>query len=598
MFALSFRAKLLLTMTASVAGVTGATLFITQQKVQETYQKLFQEKFTAQINYFSEHQTERLSPIMEKCAELVASVRLRTALEKNNVKDIYDDVWDVSDQPGQGGLRQLRRTTPGQPAPGAPGRSMNEIFVRVLDANGKVLHPVDPRAGIVTPAGKRRLESQLGFIRKSIDNLEAQQVGYLAPELGPGRTMLREVIVTRIVHPATGKTLGALVLGFPLPGLGETVMKEMSEILSGIWLEGQIYSRTIPEELREPLARQLAQEIKISEQPREAFIVPVAGVPHRVFYKLLNKGSPFPLVGQVCLYSLASANRTKRELRWWIIGFSALALLGAFAVNLLISRGLSGPIEELAMATGEIQRGNYDARVRVRSRDEIGRLAGSFNEMAEGLAQKEKYRSVLDLVSDEKVAHYLMSGNAALGGERREVSVLFCDIRGFTPLTQNMPPEEVIDLLNENMTAMARIVKEHQGVVDKFVGDQIMAIFGAPLSHGNDAHDAARCAICMILERARLNQTSRHKIQMGVGIATGEAVAGCMGSSDRLNYTVLGERVNLASRLCSKAAPMQVVVDQITRDRLGNSAVAEPLPPLEHKGFSEPIPAYQLVEVR
>ena len=101
----------------------------------------------------------------------------------------------------------------------------------------------------------------------------------------------------------------------------------------------------------------------------------------------------------------------------------------------------------------------------------------------------------------------------------------------------------------------------------------------------------------MVEEREKLNRTSRYPIRMGIGVATGEAVAGCMGSTDRLNYTVLGERVNLASRLCGKAGPMKVVIDQTTRDRLADMAEVTRLPPLELKGFDEPVAAYELIAV-
>ena len=174
----------------------------------------------------------------------------------------------------------------------------------------------------------------------------------------------------------------------------------------------------------------------------------------------------------------------------------------------------------------------------MRSRDEVGQLASSFNEMAEGLAQKERYRTVLNMVADEKVAQRLIAGELTLGGEEREISVLFCDIRGFTALTQNMPPAEVIEMLNEHMTALICVVKEHRGMLDKFVGDMLMAIFGAPVRYGNDTLNAARCALRLVRVREELNQTSRHKLPIGISLATGTVVAGCMGSADRLNYKI------------------------------------------------------------
>jgi class 3 adenylate cyclase len=147
------------------------------------------------------------------------------------------------------------------------------------------------------------------------------------------------------------------------------------------------------------------------------------------------------------------------------------------------------------------------------------------------------------------------------------------------------------------MTALSRVVKEHHGVVDKFIGDSIMAYFGAPKSYGNDTHNAVRCGLCMIQERLKLNETSKYKIQIGVGIATGPVLAGNMGSEDRSNYTVIGERVNLASRLCSVAGRGEVVIGQFTREKLGDLVGIEEMPELRLKGFSESISAYKLLEV-
>jgi class 3 adenylate cyclase len=133
--------------------------------------------------------------------------------------------------------------------------------------------------------------------------------------------------------------------------------------------------------------------------------------------------------------------------------------------------------------------------------------------------------------------------------------------------------------------------------VDKFVGDMLMAIFGAPKSYGSDAVYAAKCALAMIEERRCLNHSSHHHIEMGIGLASGEVVAGCMGSEDRMNYTVLGERVNLAARLCSHAGGMQVLIDESTLAQLPPDTQAASLPALRLKGFSETVEAFRLEAV-
>ena len=352
----------------------------------------------------------------------------------------------------------------------------------------------------------------LDAVREAMDKLEEQQIGYLAPDIDTNKPQLREVIVTKVADPDTQKTLGALVLGISFLDASGRAMNEMSGIQSGIWLENQIHSVVITNnDVREELSNLIAAEMKPSGRLRDTFTLNLAGAPQQAFLKLLNPKSPFPPAYQVSLYSLTNSLKAQRELRLQILGLSTLALLAALVLSFFFAQGFSTPLRELAEATAEVRAGNLQARVSVRSRDELGELAASFNEMAEGLAQKELYRTVLNMVADEKVAHALVNGQLALGGELREISVLFCDIRGFTPLTQNMPPEEVIEMLNEHMTALTRVVKEHHGVLDKFVGDLLMAIFGAPVSSENDTLNAARAALRLIRARERLNETSRHQ---------------------------------------------------------------------------------------
>ena len=153
-------------------------------------------------------------------------------------------------------------------------------------------------------------------------------------------------------------------------------------------------------------------------------------------------------------------------------------------------------------------------------------------------------------------------------------------------------------MLNDHMTTMTRVVRDNLGVVDKFVGDEIMAVFGALRSEGNDAANAARCAVQMIEERQKRNAELDYPIHIGIGIATGEVVAGCMGSADRLNYTVLGSRVNLAARLCGQAGKMESVIDDETRKKMGNAADSELLDDMELKGFSGVISAYRLNSIK
>ncbi|MEW6306851.1 MAG: adenylate/guanylate cyclase domain-containing protein [Verrucomicrobiota bacterium] len=578
----SFRFKLLFAMMFIVVVVTWLTLSVTQKSVQATYQKLFETQFGSQIAVFNATQEARLTRAKTRCLELAQSIRLKAALAEGDNEQLYRVAED-----------ELRDILPGGPlARVLPGR-MTAAYFRLLDAQGREIQP---------PRGLQRInpkvtEQMVNFYGGLMQEAEAQQVGYVAPLADNRRATMFEVLFTKVVDAVERETLGGMVLLFRMDEFNERTMERFGQIKSGILVQEHFHTRTIPEAIHETLAKGVSARLKEKPETRGAYTMPIDGAPHLVFYQALNAGSRFPTAYQVCLYPLAEQARDIADLRIKVIGFGAFVLLCALIISLVITKNFSGPIHALVDGTNEIRKGNFAVKVPVRTRDEIGQLAASFNEMAEGLALKEKYHSVLNMVADKNVASELINGTVALGGETREISVLFCDIRGFTALTQGMDPKEVIEMLNEHMTALTRVVYEHDGVVDKFVGDLIMAVFGAPKSYGNDTYNAARCALRMIVEREKLNEIAKHRIQIGIGIASGPAVAGCMGSSDRLNYTVLGERVNLASRLCGVAGKMEVVIDDTTRERLGELVEVESMPELRLKGFSDTVRAWKLQEI-
>jgi class 3 adenylate cyclase len=236
-----------------------------------------------------------------------------------------------------------------------------------------------------------------------------------------------------------------------------------------------------------------------------------------------------------------------------VLATALISLLLAGVLASVLSRSLTRPVRALVAATERVGEGDFGARVEVRTIDEIGVLGRAFNEMSEGLALKERYRGLLDKVVSKDIAEELLKGEVKLGGEKREVSVLFADITGFTTITDGMEPPAVIALLNECMERLTDVVEREGGVVDKYVGDQIMAIFGAPVARGHDALRAVRTAMEMQRAMAELNVKRARRgelpLEVSIGINTGQVMAGNMGSPSRLNYTVLGDHVNLASRV-------------------------------------------------
>jgi adenylate cyclase len=234
-----------------------------------------------------------------------------------------------------------------------------------------------------------------------------------------------------------------------------------------------------------------------------------------------------------------------------ILAVAGLAV--SMAMGIWIARSVSHPVLQLAQGAREVATGNYQHRIDLKQKDEIGLLATSFNQMSTGLAERDRVRDLLGKVVSPEIAAELMRNEATLGGEEREVTVLFSDLRNFTGMSELLGPHEMVEILNHYFTRMSGIVEKHGGVVDKYVGDALMALFGAPVTKADDADRAMNAALDMVEALDELNREWESRglraIGAGIGINTDMVVAGNMGSATRLNYTVIGDGVNLASRL-------------------------------------------------
>jgi len=270
---------------------------------------------------------------------------------------------------------------------------------------------------------------------------------------------------------------------------------------------------------------------------------------------------------------------------------------GAVGLAALLSR----PIFRLVQATGAIAAGNFNIALPVASRDELGVLTDSFNRMARSLREKEMIkRAFTRYVAREVVEEILKDPeNLVLSGERRQVTVLFCDVRGFTPMSERLAPEEVVLLLNDFYTLMIETTFKYDGTLDKFLGDAVMAVFGAPMAHPDHSARAIRTALAMQEGITGLNERrardGKEAISVGIGVSAGEAVAGTVGTEDRMEYTVIGDSVNLAARLESNAKPGQILISYRTYERVRDLVDARPLGRIRVKGKEEEVEVYEVL---
>lgn len=294
--------------------------------------------------------------------------------------------------------------------------------------------------------------------------------------------------------------------------------------------------------------------------------------------------SIFPVV--ILLSSLISVQINNGiELHRGVIIVSILLLIISFIITLSLSKLILNPLKNLTLASKRIQSGDYKTRVGVVTSDELGDLADSFNDMADSLAEKEFMRDTFGKIVDPEVRDYLMSGvgkkslGETLGGETREVTVLFCDIRSFTAMSEKMAAAEVVSLLNRYFTALGQCITSHHGIINKYIGDAIMAIFGAPVSLPNSALDAFEAALDMRQTLVKLNDDFKKEglpeLKFGIGIHTGPVFAGTIGAETRMEYTVIGDTVNTASRLESlcKTYKTDLLISEASAEKLETTLV-------------------------
>ena len=271
----------------------------------------------------------------------------------------------------------------------------------------------------------------------------------------------------------------------------------------------------------------------------------------------------------------------------------SIVLCLAILIVFYFSKTITLPIANLVYSAERIEQGDYKVNIAPEFRDEIGRLTASFGRMATGLGERERMKDAFGKFVNKEIAERVLKGEVNLGGENKEAAVFFSDLRGFTALSENMSPEKVVDFLNTYFTAMVRCVNETHGIIDKYIGDAIMAHWGAIGGKGNHTENAINASLMMRDALIEFNQTNQGKFpvaQIGIGINTGSVISGQIGSVDRLEYTVIGDAVNLASRVetLNKAFSVDILISTDSHDRVKDIFNVVPMPAIKVKGKAKP----------
>jgi adenylate cyclase len=293
------------------------------------------------------------------------------------------------------------------------------------------------------------------------------------------------------------------------------------------------------------------------------------------------------------------------RLYFYCAGALLFTLLFSLFGSWMLAHRATVALHALEDGTHEIGKGNLSYRLDIQTKDEFQTLAESMNKMCVELEEKERMKiGFAHYVSRGVLEKIMKEGPPKLGGERRKITVFFCDIRDFTKLAETLPAEEVMSLLNEYFQVMIDIVFKYNGLLDKLIGDAIMAEFGYPADDPEQERNAVLTALEMQsslhILRSKWKQQNRPLLEMGVGIHSGEAIVGTIGSKDRMEFTAIGDTVNIASRLesATKTCNESIIVSESTFLALHNEFPHKYLGEIELKGKDQKIKAYAILPLK
>lgn len=268
------------------------------------------------------------------------------------------------------------------------------------------------------------------------------------------------------------------------------------------------------------------------------------------------------------------------------------------------SKSISSPVKELAAAAGRIGNGEYEVQLERKRKDELKILTDSFVKMGHGLAERERLKDAFGRFTNKEIAEKAMRNELSLGGENKNVTVFFSDIRSFTAMSEKLTPEQVVEFLNEYMTRMVKCVDATGGVVDKFIGDAIMAVWGAPVSAGSPKEDALNGIKASLLMRKELYELNKERVakglipvHIGCGLNSGDVIAGQIGSEKRMEYTVIGDTVNTASRTEALNKPFHtdVLITENTWQLVKDEILVEEMPGVKVKGKTDKLRMFAVI---
>ena len=284
----------------------------------------------------------------------------------------------------------------------------------------------------------------------------------------------------------------------------------------------------------------------------------------------------------------------------FVLAIAGVVVLGALVAR-EVSLSLKRPVQDLLHLVRRVQGGDLTGQAATAGRDEIGQLGDALNKMVRGLQERDRVKEVFGRYVTTQVSEEILKGQIDLGGRIQRATILFSDIRNFTAMSETMTPQQVVEFLNDYFSEMVEAVFEHNGVLDKFIGDAIMAVFGSLDSAPDHPRRAVLAALRMKALLAKINGeravTGKAPIGMGIGIHTDDVIVGNIGSRKRLEYTVIGDGVNTCSRLqaLNKDFGTMILISETTHEAVRDEFVCRPMPEAQLRGKAKPLQFYEVV---
>ncbi len=556
------RTKIFLAFSALVLAVLLATLGFTQVVVSRDAERTLSRELLTTGQVFDGLVAERAARLKSNSILLASDFALKRILATHFDPANYDPATLAS-----AALSYQRR--------------IDAQLLWITDENGVLL---------VHSPGPSHMRQSLAAFSPLKEALETEQAAAAIAEVDG---VLFQLVAVPVFGP---DVIGFLLLGQAIDDAFAAQLKTAAGLDISFLTPERVFASSWPVEKRERLIPAAQARVALLEpgRLRKTTLLRQAG---ERFLSLV-----FPVEARMSqpLFALVQGSYDRalaplRALQWRIASIGTVALLAALLIGVGLAGGITSPVQTLVAGMREVLKGNLRYRSGIERQDEIGFLARSFNDMVGGLEEREHIKDTFGRFVSHDVAEAVLNGHVPLGGERREVSILFQDIRGFTSLSEKLDPSALLKLLNQFFTEVVAAVEAEGGVVKQFVGDGVMALFGAPQAYPDHPERAVRAALGIVQRLVGLNEVLGRQglptLQIGVGIHTGAVVAGLIGPDNRVEYGVVGDPVNLANRVeaLTKEVSATVLVSTEISARLGPAFTLGRAATLPVKGKTHPV---------